>query len=203
MKKIVAAMVVIAAFCAIGTQSAYANWFDKGVELKAGENPTLEVTGTVALSGSGGSLHCDTGTWKIQLTGNTNLGHLLAASIEEPSKCEVGGGWAFLSGGTTSLKKVTSTGAPEAFSAGFDSVLAIVKTEIHYEFNNGYKFSVSTIGKGSGMEQAILATPNNPTSISSMSLSGELNTTKASGKVKISGSLNVLAPNSGTYGLVS
>jgi hypothetical protein len=202
MKKMMAVMVVVVACCAIGAQSASADWYDNGTALNAGQNPTLEVTGTVALSSSGGSLHCNTGTWRFQLTGGTLLSHMLTAGVEEPSKCEVNGGWVFLSGGTTSLKSVTLTGTPEAFN-GFGTELAIVNTEMHYVFNNGYKFSVSTIGKGSGVEQAILATPNNTTSISSLALSGELATTKVAAKAKISGTLTVLAPDNGTSGLVS
>ena len=197
MNKRLMALTAIVALCAIGSQAASAEWYDKGTALKSGENPTLEVTGTVAFTSSGGGVHCTTGTSKMQFTGGTTDGHVLTFGVEETSKCEVSGGLVLLTGGTTTLKSVTLTGTPTD-KLGGNNELQISGVTLHNEFNNGFKLTLSSIA-GSPLK----GTPNNSTAISSAALSGELNSTLAAGKVSVVGSLNVLAPNSGTYGLVS
>jgi len=191
------ALAVVLSLCAFGAQAAPAEWYDKGTALKAGENPTFEVTGTVAFTSSGGGVHCNTGTSKVQLTGGTTDGHVLTFGVEGPSKCEVSGGLVLLTGGTTTLKSVTLTGTPTDKNDG-NNELQISGVTLHNEFNNGFKLTLSSIA-GSPLK----GTPDNATSMSSATLAGELNSTLAAGKVNVSGSLNVLAPNAGTYGLVS
>jgi hypothetical protein len=197
MRKTMLALTAAVALCAFGAQAASAEWYDKGTALKSGENPTLEVTGTVAFTSSGGGVHCNTGTSKMQFTGGTTDGHVLTFTVEEPSKCEVSGGLVFLTGGTTTLRSVTLTGTPTE-KQNSDNEIHISAITLHNEFNNGFKLTLSSVA-GS----PLVVTPNNTTSISSATLSGELNSTLAAGKVAVSGSLNVLAPNVGTYGLVS
>jgi len=197
LKKIMLLSMAVMAMFAMGAQAASANWFDNGAGLAEGVNPHIDITGTVAFTSSGGGVHCNTGTSTLQATGNTNIGHVLTFSVEEPSKCEVSGGLVLLTGGTTTLKSVTLTKpTPEGTNTG--SVINITGVTLHNEFNNGFKLTLSSIA-GS----PLVATPNNTTSISSTTLAGELNSTLAAGKVKVAGSLNVLAPNVGTYGLVA
>jgi len=195
-KKIMLMATAVMAMFAIGAQAASANWFHSGAGLAAGENPTLEITGTVAFTSSGGGVHCNTGTSKLQATGGTNNGHVLTFAVEEANKCEVSGGLVLLTGGTTTLKKVELTGTPSGTNNG--STIEIAGVSLHNEFNNGFKLTLSSIAG-----QPLIATPNETTSVSSAGLAGELNSTLAAGKVKVAGSLNVLAPNTGTYGLVS
>jgi hypothetical protein len=137
----------------------------------------------------------------MQLTGGTSIGHDLAFTVEEPSKCEVSGGLVFLTGGTTTVKSLTSTEWEEGGALTIDFVngkFGWCKWEKHIEFNNGFSLTLSSIA-GSPLN----TTPNNTTSISSLTLSGELNSTLAAGKVKVSGSTEVLGTDKGTYGLVS
>jgi len=198
MRKMMLALAAAVAVCALGAQAASAEWYDKGTALKSGENPTLEATGTVAFTSSSGGVHCNTGTSKLQFTGGTTDGHVLTFGVEEASKCEVSGGLVLLTGGTTTLKGVTLTGMPTDKNDGNHEKIEISGVTLDNEFNNGFKLTLSSI-TGS----PLIATPNNTTSISSATLAGELNSTLAAGKVKVSGTLNVLAPNAGTYGLVS
>jgi hypothetical protein len=197
LKKIMLLMTAVAAMFAIGAQAASAEWYDKGTALVGGENPTLEITGTVAFTSTGGGVHCNTGTATLQATGGTTDGHVLAFGVEETSKCEVSGGLVFLTGGTTTLKSVTLTGTPTGVNNGGNTI-DVSNVTLHNEFNNGFKLTLSSIAG-----QPLVSTPNNTTSVSSATLSGELNSTLSAGKVKVAGSLNVLAPNVGTYGLVS
>jgi hypothetical protein len=199
LKKITLAITSIVALFAIGSPTASAEWYDNGVALSAGENPTLETTGTFAFTSSGGGVHCNTATATIQLTGGTSFGHDQVFTVEEPSKCEVSGGLVFLTGGTTTVTSLTSTEWEKGSALTWGSgKIGWCKWKKHIKFKNGFELTLSSI-ESSPLD----TTPNNTTSISSLALSGELNSTLAAGKVKVSGSFSVLAPNAGTYGLVS
>jgi hypothetical protein len=189
--------VIASALIVISSGIAAAEWYDEGTALNSGENPTIELTGTWAFTSSGGGLHCNTSTMKLQFTGGTTDGHLLSTTIEEPSKCEISGGTVFLCAGTTTFKSATLTGTPTLVNNGGSNV-QISGIVTHLECNNGFKVTLSSIAG-----QPSTLTPNNSTCISSWTLSGELNSTLAAGKLKFSGQLNVLAPNACTYGLVS
>jgi len=209
-KKIMLMATAVMAMFAIGAQAASANWFDKGAGLAAGENPTLEITGTVAFTSSGGGVHCNTGTSKLQATGGTNDGHVLTFGVEEANKCEVSGGLVLLTGGTTTLKKVELTGTPTGTNNGGNTI-DVTKVSLHNEFNNGFKLTLSTIkciikhegGVETEVETPLVATPNNTTAIESATLAGKLNSTLAAGQVTVSGSLSVLGTDKNTYGLVA
>jgi hypothetical protein len=174
---------------------ALGNWYDKGIGLKDGEDPSLELTGAFAFTSSGGGVNCEKVTLKTELTGSTADAHIKSFAAEEPGKCEVSGGLVFLTTGTTTLKAITLTGEPTAINSKEESVL-LSNIALHYEFNNGFKATLSSI-EG----EPLIATPDDTTEISSVSLGGELDSTLFAGKVKVSGSLNVLGADDGTYGL--
>jgi hypothetical protein len=206
LKKIMLMATAVTAMFAIGAQAASAEWYDKGTALVAGENPTLEATGTVAFTSTAGGVHCNTGTAKLQATGGEKAkttGHVLSFGVEETSKCEVSGSLVFLTGGSTTLETVTLTqeptkveGTPEANNA--TSHLEVKGIELHNKFTNG--FELTLFSEASPLK----ATPvGSTTAISSATLSGELNSTLSVGKVKVAGTLEVLGAAKGTYGLVA
>jgi len=197
LKRLTTIGVVASALVAVGSGIATAEWYDKGVALHSGENPTIELTGTWAFTSSGGGLHCNTSTAKIQFTGGTTDGHVLTTGFEEPTKCEISGGTSILCGGTTTFKGATLTGTPTIVNIGGSDV-QISGISTHLECNNGFKITLSSIA---GLPLTL--TPNNTTCISSWALSGQLNSTLGAGKVIVEGLYNVLAPNICTYGLVS
>jgi len=196
-KRLTTIGVFASALIVIGSGVATAEWYDEGVALRSGENPTLELTGTWAFTSSGGTLHCNTSTMKLQFTGGTTDGHVLATGFEEPAKCEINGGTRLLCGGTTAFKASTLTGTPTLINdGGSDLLMSGVST--HLECNNGFAVTLSSIA-GS----PLTLPPNNTTCISSLAVSGQLNSTLAAGKVEIHGQYNVLAPNVCTYGVIS
>jgi hypothetical protein len=179
---------------------AMGQWYDKGTPLEYYEDPTSEATGYIAVSSSGGGVHCSSGTMTYEIWGGTAFGltYVKTFWVESPKSCEVSGGLSFLTGGTTTLKTVTLTGTPYASSSEVGVYVSGIL--IHTEFTNGFKLTLSSI-EGS----PLVATPDNTTSITSISsfaFSGELNSTLSAGKMKVVGSLTVLEPDTGTYGLV-
>jgi hypothetical protein len=192
------AMLLSLAVFAVSAQGATANWYDEGEGLKEGENPTLQSTGTLAFTSSGGGVHCTDGYMTMQMTGSWNDGRLNAVGVENPGLCEVSGGLVFLTGGTTTLTSVTYTGnivIPEITNSLSHINIRLIK--LHYAFKNGFKVELSLEGL------TLATTPDWATEMSSFALSGEMFSSLAAGKVKMSGSLAVLAPDAGTYGLVS
>jgi len=192
LRKLGASGVIIFAFSAVMVAPA-AGWSDEEIILESGENPSLELTGTTAVTSSSGGVHCPSLTASLKLTGGTSDGHVQSVTAEEPGKCEVSGGLTFLTGGTTTLKSMTLTGAPTATSSE-EKTVGLTGISIHYQFNNGFKFTLSSA------EKPLVATPDNTVEISSLALAGELNSSLGS-KGSVSGSLNVLGAAKGTYGL--
>ena len=190
----VAGMIVFA-FGAVTVAPAQGAWTHEGVPL-GGESPSVELTGTFAVSSSGGGVHCGKLATELELTGGTDDGHLQGFTAEEIGKCEVSGGLVFLTGGTTTLKSLTLTGGATATSSE-GKVVQLSGISLHYEFNNGFQMTLSSV-----VASPLVATPDNPAEIGSFTLSGELNTTLAAGKAAVAGTLNVLGESNGTFGQV-
>lgn len=193
LKKMMLAATAVAALMAIGAQTASADWYHSGTALKSGENPSLETTGTVAFTSSAGGVHCATGTATLQATGGTTDGHVPAFGAEEIGKCEVSGGLAFLTGGTTTLSKVTLTEGTTLTVDAATGDVTVSAVSLHNEFKNGFELTLSS------QETPLTIKPTTTKAITSGALSGKLNSTLGTA-VTVTGSQTVLAPNSGTYG---
>lgn len=191
-KRVLLIVTAVTATMALGVQPASADWYHSGLALKAGENPSIETTGTVAFTSSAGGVHCATGTSTFQATGGTTNGHVLASGAEEVGKCEVSGGLVFLTGGTTTVSKCELTGATIQIDAATGRI-TLLSVTLHIYFKNGFTMTLSS------EEVPLTITPNNTKAISSGTLSGKLNSTLGT-SVTVTGSQNVLAPNAGTYG---
>jgi len=176
---------------------ALGNWFDKGIGLNTGEDPTLELTGAFGFVSSGGGVNCAKSALDLELTGSTADGHIKSFTAEEPGKCEVSGGLVLLGGGTTSLKSVTLTGEPTAIN-NEEKEIQLSDITLHYEFNNGFKMTASSI-----VGNPLVATPDSSTAINSLSVAGQVNSTLAAGKLNVTGSLSVVGKDAGTYGVTS
>jgi hypothetical protein len=180
----------------IGAQAASAEWYDEGVALQKGVNPTFASTATWAWTSSGGGVHCNTSVTHVQLTGGTTDGHVVLTEIEEPKKCEVSGGWAFLCGGTTANKSVIATGTPTLTHNGVTASMSGVST--HWECTNGAKVTLSSVAG-----QPLVLTPDDTTCIQTFTMTGPLESTLAAGKVQVSASGSILGSDACTFGLVS
>jgi hypothetical protein len=181
-------------FLAVGAQTAAAEWYDKGVALKAGENTEAHMKGTFAFTSSQGGVHCESGTMKLKFTGGTAEGTVPVIGVETPKACELSGGLVFLCGGTTTLKSITPASLPKIVNNGGTSI-TLSTLVLDYECNNGFKFTVSSIAS-----EPLVGTPDNAKAITKVAFAGMLNSTLGV-KVTIVYNMNMVGADSGTYGL--
>jgi Cu/Zn superoxide dismutase len=91
-RTILLAAAALALVAVAAPAAASANWTDKHVALKAGENPHVLFEGSAKFTGGIGSVNCKTGvTATLQLTGGTTDAHAKSFTVHEPKSCEVGG----------------------------------------------------------------------------------------------------------------
>ena len=172
------------------------DWYDLGVGLALGEDPSLSFSGTFHLSfGSLGAVNCGTVVGKLQLTGGTSDGHLQTLAVKEPAACEVSGGLATSLGGTTSVKAVTLTGAPTATAS--EKSISLSNIELDYEFKNETKMVFRSLA-----EEPLTLVPDNNTSIKSFTATGLLRR-DGFANVSVEGTWTVNEEQAGTFGLVS
>jgi len=187
-------MGVVGAFFAVGAQTAAAEWYDKGVALKAGENKEVHMKGTLAFTSSQGGVHCETGTIKIKLTGGTTAGDVTVFGVENDPACEVTGGLAFLCGGATGIKEILPEGLFQAQNSG-GTTITLTAITLKYECSNGFTFTLSSIAG-----QPIVGTPDNSKAMTKVAFGGMLNTTLGV-KATFASNMTMVGADSGTYGV--
>jgi hypothetical protein len=202
LKKAILVAMAVAAFAAVAAPAASANWTHEGNPLEG--NPIVEFHGTTEFSGGIGSVHCEDSTAEIELTGGTNIGHVLSFTVDNPTvNCEV-----------TGLASLACTGSPAAsttlesagllqealatIEGGTIGVTEVELTNIFFNGNGPCADVTLTNVVEEGAEVPITATPNNAGSIEEVELGGSL-ATSVGGTVEINGTL--AATPSGTYGI--
>lgn len=123
-----------------GIQTATAQWYDNGVPAVG--NPTMNVTGTFALTSPNGGTHCASTDASIQLTGGTTTADLTSLVATNIATCEVSGGKVFLCGGTTTVKSWTLTAGATIHSNGDDVVVTGIS--LHEACHNGLQLTYSS-----------------------------------------------------------
>jgi len=213
MRKKMIVLLILGLAVLLMPQSASAEWYDNGIALEPGENPVVEMTGTVTFIGPTFGVHCPAGTISVRATGGTTTGHLVAYEAENTKTCEVSGGLVFLSGGTTSVKAAQLTSVPTADHNG--KVIELLNINWHIEFNSGFKLTLSTppectitekiegITTTTTVTTPITVTPDDLTAATGGTAEGTLNNNLSASPVVVQASGNILGEASGTYGLVS
>lgn len=191
LKKLMLLATAAVAVLAMGASSASANWYDNGTALVAGQNPTLNGTGTAAFTSPNGGTHCNTTDAAVQLTGGTTTAHITKFEATNIGTCEVSGGLVFLTGGTTSLKSATLTTGATAHSNGSD--LTVEGIKLHNVYNNGFSITLS-----SKAGSPLTATLDNLKKASKLTLTGTL--TSGLGELSVTAHLTDHSP---TYGITA
>jgi hypothetical protein len=186
-KKMMLLAMAVMAIAAVSAPAASANWTHSGAPIT--KDTTVAFDGTASFQGSIGGVHCTNATAAIVATAGTTDGHVELFDVHNPTvNCKVTGFLAVLAGGESSLHDVELTGSPTATISG--GVVGITGIVLHNRFTSGLEFNLSG---------SLTATPNNPKSISSIALSGNLTNSLTGGPVAVSGSLG--ATPAGTYGI--
>jgi hypothetical protein len=161
-------------------------------------SPQETFTGTAQFQGLVGKVHCADIETQVQLLDGTSEGIVTSFTSLNPAACHVSGALG-TSCGTNSLAKVELTKAATATivtsPAGTDAI-TIEDLQIFYEFKSGGKLCMTT-ETSSDPTRDVRATPDDPQTLSTLTLSGTLAT--ASGNVSISGTLHAEEPK--TFGI--
>lgn len=188
---------------AMQPSGASANWTHQFLELKAGENPTLALTGTSFGFENlfFGGVRCHL-TSELRLTGNSNAGHLLKfeTTSSATSSCETRGiikneGCVVESFTASNLPwNVDNTATPTTLSitTGAISISVIKKSD----GSPCLRFPTFDFTPGT-----LTGTPDSTTAIKTIGLSGSLTSDPFGVSMPMIGTLDVLAPNVGTYGI--
>jgi len=197
-RKAALSLVLALSLCAVVPGIASATWRDNGVKLGPGENPHAQLEGTFAFRSPIGTpnaigVHCSPVVVDLWLTGGTTEAHVTSLEVTNPAKCEVlVGPLVLLTGGTTSVKKVTLTGSPSVtYSLEPAIEVNLNGLALDYEFNNGYKLELTSA------ESAL--TPENPAMLGTVLHEG---TGVVAGQpVSLGGHFQFTGSDAGTYGL--
>jgi len=198
MKKMMMLATMVAAVMAFALPAtSSAAWNDEGTAITS--TKTVQLTGSASHSGG---VECPNALTDLTLDPGST-GKIDTFTIEETDKCKVIGSLAAL--GCNKLTSHISTNLPWSISTN-GSVILITKIDLDLTYV-GSGLCVSGVGTtlsnkldGSGKEIPLVATPNSTTTVSSVKLSGELKSSTGT-NVTTSGTLSVLSPNTGTYGI--
>jgi len=192
LKKMMLLAVAAAAVLAVAAPAASANWTHSGAELKTNANVTF--SGETSFAGELGTVTCKQSTAAATLTASSSHGTVQSFTVDSPTtNCEVGGVVGALCG-TTSLESahLEAGNVPTLTASSTNIVIDNVKLINVFGSEGSPCLELDLVGN-------VTATPNNPASISSVSLSGTLEDTTLEAQVAVSGSL--AANPAGTYGI--
>jgi len=198
LKKLTLLALAVSALAAFGASNASASWYDKGVALGAGQNPTIHLTGPIGFTSSAGHVHCTNATANIQATGGSTDGHVTAfAPISNPTEsCHLSGGIVLLCGGTTKLETVILVGTPTATLTKVPDTVDITNVKLTQSCANGFGFELS-----SETNPLVISNITTPSAIVSGTIAGTLKSTLSSGTVAVHGDMTVTPSEQGTYGI--
>jgi len=184
------AFVAMVAAMALPAAAPAANWKHSGVDIT--QKKTIALTGTVAFAGG---VHCPEVKAVVDLEPGST-GTVTSFDIEDTSKCTTSDALAAIGCKTVTAHKMDGTWVvhDNGTSIGLDGF----KLTVTYE-GTGLCVSPIVVEYRDKFATQIVMTPNNVNSIGSLTLSGEM--TSGGNSLAVSGTLNVLAPNAGTYGL--
>jgi hypothetical protein len=194
LKKILAAAMAAMALAAVAAPNASAAWTHNHVELKGGENPEEMFTGTFQFQGLVGKVHCNNIELGVQLLGGQTTATVRLFRSQNPAACHVSGALG-TSCGTNSLQKTELQTHATGHIATHNGVPAITLT--HIQVLGQFGSCASTILESDATRDLTLI-PNDPTTITTTTLTGTLKT--AAGNIAVSGTFHAEIPN--TYGIV-
>jgi hypothetical protein len=199
---LVMAAAVVAAFAVPATASA-GLWKHHATNIQ--QNQQITLTGNAKFdSGAIGNIECQT-TSQLTATAGTTTGtvtqftpDLDEANSTVTTKCKAGG---FLAG--CQVHSAVPSGLPWTVHNNTKTV-AITNGDITVGFTGGFcPGDTATV-----TASTVTATPNQPKTVSSFTLSGQVQVhilkggvTQATSTATVSGTQNILAPNAATYSL--
>lgn len=193
-KKIALMATLALAAMSVAASAASANWLHEGEPLGPEDTPQITLEGSASFSGETGGVSCHGGvTAVIEATGGTTDGHVKSFTVHNPTTCHVSGLLQLLAGGTNSLHKVELTGEPTVTIN--NGKLEITGVTLHNTFAN-LELTLSSASS------PLVGTPESASSISSVSVTGPLNTSIGT-SVTATLDLDVIGGDAGTYGISS
>jgi hypothetical protein len=195
LKKMLVAAMAVMALAAVVAPNASATWTHNHQAIPAGTNPEETFTGTAQFQGLVGKVHCSNTEGKVQLLGGQTTATIKLFQSQNPAACHVSGALG-TSCGTNSLQKVELQTHATGHIATHNGVAAITIT--HIKLLNQFGSCASTVLESDETGRDVTLVPNDPTTITTGTLTGTLKT--AAGNVAVSGTLHAHVPN--TYGIV-
>ncbi len=185
--------------------AALASWVDNGVALKVGENPRIALTGTAIKYNSvaTGGVTCQMVS-EFELTGGATTGaiNILEPQVSATTSCTTHG---VPAAEGCFPEKVTATELPWIIHNNTPATTISVTTKtIDIELRKTPGGVSSPCPKFAGSDLTagtVTATPDNPATMSTLTLSGTLLAHPGGVPVSISGTLDILASSIKTYGL--
>jgi hypothetical protein len=189
LKKMILLAMAVMAIAAVAAPAASATWTHEGVAIGANAEEGFHGTFEYSSEELGGGVHCSEATAFIEMTAGTTDGHV-ELFVDNPGSCTVSGAIAAICGAhsLTNAELAFPATAQIVTNGSGQSVINISNIAFVEEFGECLTLV---------LEGELTATPNNSKAISSVSLSGELES--LFGPVVKNGTLNAEHP--GTYGI--